>query len=187
MLTYDPQLPARYGRSEPRHQPPPIITGNTVKQLLIRPFIELCQDMEAYKGRYTSVSLPARSSRRTTGPHTGLPSTGHSAPHTHHRRSQSAPTCSKKKLSHFKMEEKTARHPGWTQGTFSPDWRRFEGMGGICERCGLNMGWCEAAAHLWSSRGGRKAGSPSSHCPAPCGASTSPATDRDRRRYPTFP
>ena len=96
VLTYDPQLPARYGRSEPRHQPPPIITGNTVKQLLIRPFIELCQDMEAYKGRYTSVSLPARSSRRTTGPHTGLPSTGHSAPHTHHRRSQSAPTCFKK-------------------------------------------------------------------------------------------
>ena len=119
LLTAGTQLPARYGCPVPlnRPPPPPVITVNTTKQLQILLFSQpLRLELSQRSPWCTSVSLPARSCCRTrSSPHTCLqPTAGHSVPHTHRRRSQPPPTCSKK-FSHVRQERRWKTRQSGTQ------------------------------------------------------------------------
>lgn len=104
------------GASQPATSPP-VITGNTTKQVKILLFSPPSRlELSQRSPWCTSVSLPARSCCRTrSSPHTCLqPTAGHSVPHTHRRRSQPPPTCSKK-LSHVRQERRWKTRQSGTQ------------------------------------------------------------------------
>ena len=87
------------------------------------------------------------------------------------------------------MQKAAVRHSGrrWPRKLLLPIGDGVSKIwGGICERRGLNMGWC-GAAHLWSSaQAGSSAagiaGSPAALSRTPRGVHISSATDRDQDR-----